>query len=72
MPISWPLVLIIFFSELHSIHDYGTGQQVPETFHHKRIIIYYGKKCCNMQDLLHGIVFLIRLNLHHYIRFPLK
>jgi len=36
MPIYYPLLLIIVFSKLHSIHDYGTTQQVPENFCHKR------------------------------------
>jgi len=30
------------------------------------------KKCCNMQDLLHGVVFLIISKCYHYIRFLIK
>ena len=44
MPISYPLLLITFFSKLHCVHDHATRQQVSGNYHHKRVRTDYGKK----------------------------
>jgi len=47
MPLAY-LSFDIYFSKLHSIHDYGTSQQVSGYFYHKRIRTHCDKICCNI------------------------
>jgi len=61
-----------FFSKLHCVHDHATRQQVSGNYHHKRVRTDYGKKCCNVLVLLHGVAFLIILKCYHYICFPIE
>jgi len=61
-----------FFSKLHCVYDHATRQQVSGNYHHKRVRTNYGKKCCNMLVLLHGVAFIIILKCCHYICFPIE